>query len=353
MKRILITGAGGPAGLNFIRSLRKSPEKLYLIGTDCNQYHLAWVQDRNNPENMVDEAHIVPRSDSPDYLPKLNELIQKTGAELLHAQPDGDVKLFSDHRERLACPVFLPSKATIDVCQDKYLSAKAWQQAGLPLVETMYVTSRVEDLRKAEETFGYPYWVRASQGASSRGSSPVYNLETAQSWIRYWEARDIGWRFIAQEYLPGAVIAFQSLWHDGEVVTSAARDRVEYLYPSLAPSGVTNTPVVAKTIHRHDVNEMAVRAVRAIDPNATGVFCVDLRENRLGEPIPTEINCGRFFTTSYFFTEAGVNMPYYYVKMAFGEALPDLKAFNAIPENWYWCRHIDCPGVLLKTVERA
>lgn len=348
MKRIFITGAGGPAGLNLIRSLRKAPEKLYLIGTDCNPHHLAWVRDPNHPENMVDEAYVVPRTDSPDYIPTVNDLIRKSGAQLLHPQPDGDVKLFSDHRDRLACPVYLPDRRTVDICQDKYLSGKAWQEAGLPLVETMYVTSRTEDLQQAEEVFGYPYWVRASQGASSRGSTPVHNLETAQAWIRYWEARNVGWKFIAQEYLPGAVIAFQSLWLNGEVVTSAARDRVEYLYPSLAPSGVTNTPVVARTIHRDDVNEMAVRAVRCIDPKATGVFCVDLRENKHGSPIPTEINCGRFFTTSYFFTEAGVNMPYYYVQMAFGEKLPPLQRFDAIPADWYWCRHIDCPGVLVK-----
>jgi carbamoyl-phosphate synthase large subunit len=309
------------------------------------------VQDGKNPENMVDEAYVVPRTDSPEYIPKLNELIDRTGAELMHPQPDGDVKLFSDNRERLACPVFLPRKTTVDICQDKYLSGKAWQAAGLPLIETLYVTSATSDLERAAGVFGYPYWVRASQGASSRGSTPVHNLETAQSWISYWEARNVGWKFIAQAYLPGAVIAFQSLWRNGELITSAARERVEYLYPSLAPSGVTNTPVVAKTIHRDDVNEMAVKAVRSIDAEATGVFCVDLRENERGVPVPTEINCGRFFTTSYFFTEAGVNMPYYYVRMAFGESLPTLTPFNAIPENWYWCRHIDCPGVLVKGLD--
>jgi len=32
MKRILITGSGGPAGVNFINSLREAPEKMFLVG---------------------------------------------------------------------------------------------------------------------------------------------------------------------------------------------------------------------------------------------------------------------------------------------------------------------------------
>lgn len=102
------------------------------------------------------------------------------------------------------------------------------------------------------------------------------------------------------------------------------------------------------TIHDDAVNDVATRAVKSIDKKATGIFCVDLRADKSNNPVPTEINAGRFFTTSYFFTKAGINMPYYYVKLAFGEEIPELPKYNAVPKGIYWIRHIDAPAVLVK-----
>lgn len=348
-KRIIITGAAGPAGVNFIRSLRASSEPMYLIGTDINEHHLAWIRDPAHPENAVDEAHLMPRASDPSYIDRLNDLIEKTRANFVYPQSDTEVGFISEHRERINAPVFLPAKETVSTCQDKFLSAKAWEAAGLPIVRTLYVTSDERDLAAAENAFGYPYWMRASTGAGGRGSALVENAENARSWIRFWESKGVPWKFIAQEYLPGAIIAFQSVWKDGKPVTSQARERVEYIYPYLAPSGITGTPVVARTIVRKDVNDMATRAILAIDPKASGVFCVDLRENKNGVPIPTEINPGRFFTTSYFFTAAGVNMPHCYVSLAYGDPMPEMRPYDAVGADIYWCRHIDCPGVLRTT----
>jgi len=339
MKRILITGSGGPAGVNFVDSLRSAPEKMFLVGADANRIHLCWPD--------TDKKFVIPRADNSSYIDKLNELIEKESIELIHPQPDIEVSVVSDNRDRIKAITYLPKKETVDICQDKYKSSTHWKRDGLQTVKTIYVSS-MEDLKEAEKLFGYPYWLRASVGFSSRGSTLVERPETAKAWIDYWVSRGTEWKFIAQEYLPGKIIAFQSIWKDGQLVTSQARERIEYLYHYLAPSGITNTPVVAKTLHRDDVNEIATRAVLSIDKNATGIFCVDLREDKNGRPVPTEINTGRFFTTSFFFTKAGINMPYYYVKLAFGEDIPELPRYNAIPEGVYWCRHIDCPGVLLR-----
>ena len=342
MKRIIITGSGGPAGINFINSLRDAPEKMHLIGTDINKFHLEWPN--------VDERYLIPRFDEPNYIEKLNELIEKTKAEMVHPQPDGEVRVISENREKINAITFLPDKKTIRICQDKFESARIWKKAGLHTLESILIEDE-KDLIKAENAFGYPYWLRATVGFSSRGSTPVENMEVAKAWLNYWKARNVGWKFVAQEYLPGKNIAFQSLWKDGEIVVSQARERLEYIYPNLAPSGVTNTPVVAITINREDVNNIATKAILSIDKNATGIFCVDLKEDKNGVPIPTEINAGRFFTTSYFFTKAGINMPYYYVKLAYKEKIPNLPKYNALPEGLYWIRHIDAPAILVREGE--
>lgn len=340
MKKVIVTGAGGPAGVNFINSLRIAPEKFYIIALDQNPYHLEWTN--------ADEKFVVPQSTDKNYITEVTGIIKKTRADFLHFQPDIDVKIFSDNREKLKIKMFIPSKKTIDICQDKYKSQEKWGETDLPLQKAIYVTNTIPSLKKAAKVFGYPYWLRASQGASSRGSTPITNIKTAISWLSYWKSRGVNWKFIAQEILPGRNIAFQSLWKNGELITSAARERLEYIYPQLAPSGVTNTPVIARTIHNEKVNDIAIRAVLSIDPKATGIFCVDMKENKNGVPVPTEINSGRFFTTSFFFTKAGINMPFFYVKLGMGEKIPKLPKVNAIPPNWYWIRHIDCPAKLIK-----
>lgn len=342
MKRILVTGAGGPAGVNFIRSLREADEPFFIVGTDVNRFHLEWPD--------LDVAYEAPRCTDSGYIDFLNELIERHDIQLVHAQPDVEVSVISEHRERLKAPVFLPSKETVRICQDKYLSARVWAEAGVARQRSLLIQSW-EDLKAAAELLGLPFWLRATHGVGGTGSTPVENVDVAYHWMEYWRLRGRNWSFVAHEYLPGRNLAFSSLWHEGRLICSQTRERLEYIYPYLAPSGVTGTPVIAVTRKRPDVNRIATEAVLAIDPKASGVFSVDLKEDRDGIPRPTEINCGRFFTTSYFFTRAGINIPHLYTKIAFGEPLPPIPPYDSLEEGLYWVRHIDCPAVLCREEE--
>lgn len=337
MRRILVTGAGGPAGVNFVRSLRAADEPYYIVGTDTSRFHLEWP--------VLDAAYEAPRSDSDGYLAFLNDVIAREQIELVHPQPDSEVRVLSELRDELDARVFLPDRETIRVCQDKYLSGERWANAGIARTPSLLIEGP-QDLERARRELGVPFWLRATHGAGGLGSTPVEEIEVAHHWMQYWQRRGRRWEWVAHELLPGANLAFTSIWDKGRLVCSQVRERVEYIYPYLAPSGVTGTPVLAVTRRRPDVNELATRAVLAIDEQATGVFCVDLKDDRDGAPRPTEINCGRFFTTSFFFTEAGVNIPHLYVRLASGEALPELPPYDLLDEGLYWIRHIDCPAVL-------
>lgn len=337
MKRVLVTGAGGPAGVNFVRSLRAADEPFWIVGTDVDRAHLEWPD--------VDVAYEAPRAEDSGYLGFLTDLIAREQIELVHAQPEQELLLLARERERIGARVFLPALETVLACQDKHASAKAWARAGIARLPSVRVRSRA-DLEEAARSFGLPFWLRATHGAGGRGSTPVEEVDVGWHWLEYWRLRGKAWDFVAHELLPGRNLAFTSLWDRGRLVCSQVRERLEYIYPFLAPSGVTGTPAVAVTVSRPDVNELATAAVLALDHAATGVFCVDLKEDRAGVPRATEINCGRFFTTSHFFTAAGVNIPHLYVKLAFGEPLPELPAYDLLDEGLLWIRHIDCPAVL-------
>jgi carbamoyl-phosphate synthase large subunit len=347
MKRVLITGAGGPASINFAMSLKIAPERFYLVGTETSHYNVCLAP--------TDSTYTVPRAVETGYINALNEIIRKERVEFVHPQPDIEVKVISENREKLEANIFLPAKRTIRICQDKLQSAKLWLKKGVPTAKTMELR-READIQKAFQELGTPLWIRARHGAGGRGSTPVSNLKTALSWIQYWKSRGEKWTFIAQEHLRGRNIGFHSLWKNGELVTSMARERIKYIYPHLAPSGITGTPAVQRTIHNEKVNEVATRAVLTIDPEYNGIACVDLKENSEGVPCVTEINAGRMFTTSFFFSYASkvlynnylANIPYLYVKLAYKESVPETPKYNALPEELYWIRHIDAPAKLVK-----
>jgi len=156
--------------------------------------------------------------------------------------------------------------------------------------------------------------------------------------------------FMLSEFLGGREFAYQSVWQDGELVAGQARERVEYLYGHLTPSGQTSTPSVARTVAEPEVDRLACAAIKALDPRPRGVYCVDIKESSSGEPKVTEINAGRFFTTSNFFAHAGLNMPDMLVRCALGEHPPQ-RGSSPLAPDLYWIRMVDMPYRLVRGEE--
>lgn len=354
---VLVLGAGGPAGVNFIKSLLLTTKVDKIIGTETNKYH-QYLVDR-----FVDKVYTVPKCTEDGYVDVINEIIEENDIDFVHAQPDVEVRNLAIRRDKIKAKTFLPSTEAILLCQDKFESAKIWADQGLcdePLeIETRENLTK-QEIKHALEKYG-KIWLRAKEGAGGKGSTPVDNIETGYHWIRYWRSKDWEknrswdqWEWMAQKYYPGRNIAWHSLWKNGELIVSQGRERLEYIYPNLAPSGITGTPVVQKTIHDEVVNWIGKTSVLALDKKPNGIYCVDLKETELGDPMPTEINAGRFFTTSFFFSNAGylldierANMPYIYLLLGMDKEFPKGSAFNILPKNLYWIRHIDCGEKLL------
>ncbi|MFQ5977089.1 MAG: ATP-grasp domain-containing protein [Candidatus Heimdallarchaeota archaeon] len=341
--RILVLGSCGPPGANFIKSLKITEHPYYVVGSDSNSYHAIGLSPQS------DVTYLIPLVKKPDALiDRINAIIDFEKVEFVHPQPDVLVRFVSDHRDRIKARSSLPSKKTVDICQNKWESAKKWLDSGIPCPQTVSVSS-IGELDAGLDEISYPCWVRATTGAGGRGSSLVANRETVEAWMRYWESRTEKMDFILQEYLPGRNVACQTLWSDGEIISCLARTRLEYIYPFLAVSGVTGTPVVAKNLHLSKNEQKLIQdIVLSVDENATGLFCIDLKADKKGELNPTEINTGRFFTTSAGFALLGKflgkwvgNTPHLYVQQALEKPIPKVSQFNGLPEDWYYIRHID------------
>ena len=344
MKRILVTGAGGNASRNFIASLRMADEPFYVVGVDTNPFHLECAE--------VEARYQVPRCDDPGYLEALKAVIAREDIELVHPQPDVEVGFLSAHRDELPARMMLPSDQAVQICHDKLSCNRVLNGAGVPVPRSYQIPcmDAVPRLLEALRQQQQKVWLRAIRGAGSRAALPVTSSRQAQDWIHYWvhnkglAPRD----FMLAEFLPGREFAFQSLWHEGQLVTAMARERMEYLMGNLMPSGQSSSPSIARTVHRVDVNSIGTQAVMAVDKRPHGIYCVDMKENLAGQPCVTEINLGRFFTTSNFFSQAGCNMPYYYVKLAFDEPSPNVAVYNPLEAELYWIRGVDREPKLFK-----
>jgi hypothetical protein len=335
---VLVTGVGGSAAFNFIDSLKLVKPAYRVVGTDTNLHHLAL-------SNADYKYRVPPISKSKSYLSVINRLIEKHHVDLVHPQPDPEVAFIGKYRQHLNAPTLLPNNQTITYCQDKLKAVDLFKQSGVPIADSVLIYSPASlkktytRLKKQHETL----WIRAIRGAGSKAALPINEINHAIFWIDYWtKHQGIGYGdFMLSEYLPGKEFAFQSVWKAGQLLVSQARERQEYVFGNLTPSGQSSSPSVAVTVRRKDVNQIATQAVLAIDPQATGIFCVDLKENKQGTPCVIEINPGRFFTTSNFFAHAGCNMPDYYVRLALNKPLPPLKPYNNLKAGLYWLRLID------------
>jgi carbamoyl-phosphate synthase large subunit len=332
-KRILLSGAGGGPALNFVRSLRLAEEPFHVIGVDADKYRLLRAE--------TDEAHLVPRASEPTYLPVMKQIAAESGAEMIFAQPDVEITVLSQHRDELGLRTFWPSHSTIVACQDKYTTYDLWEKAGLPVAETRELRSD-ENLEKAFSDFG-DVWLRLVSGAAGRGAFHTSDPVQAKAWIQFNGGYD---GFTASRYLSPDSVTWQSIWNRGELVVAQGRQRLSWEFADRSPSGITGITGVGVTVSDAEVDDIALRAVKAVDPAPHGIFSVDLTYDGQRVPNPTEINIGRFFTTHLFFTVAGINMPYIAVKLAFGEPVEVPCAVNPLKPGLVWVRGMDRAPVL-------
>ncbi|MFH1506875.1 MAG: carboxylate--amine ligase [Candidatus Omnitrophota bacterium] len=345
MKRILITGAGGTPSTNFVRSLRMSPEKFFLIGVDCDEYYLERAE--------TDLKYLVPETKDKYYIPVLKQIIKETRTDFIYSQPDPEIAVISQNRNSIGAKTFLPTHRTIEICQSKLESYIVWKEAGLKVPRTIRLNG-ISDLKEAFSKFGKPVWLRAivSYGGG-KDSFYTSDFEVAKAWIRHCN----GWgNFTASEYLSPDSVTWLSLWKDGELIVAQGRKRLYWEFGNRAPSGVTGLTGTGVTVSDQIVDKLAQKVIFAIDKEPNGIFAVDLTYDKKGVPNPTEINIGRFFTTHLFFTQAGLNLPYIFVKLAFGEKPPKIKKkINPLAEGLAWVRGMDFLPILtnVKAFEKS
>ena len=336
--RLLISGAGTPACSNLIRSLWAGDPSLRIAAFHSDRFVLK--------RSDADQRYLVPLASHAGYRSALRRIIAEEHPDLLIPTSDGDVRALSRLRARLPCHMFIPRHATIEVCQDKYELSMLLRKRGIPAPLTYPVT----DLGRLGGLFRRlpsrsRVWCRMRTGSGSMGAIPVTKPAQARSWIRHWQAmrRVPVDAFTLSEYLPGRDFGCQSLWKDGSLILIKTYERLSYLGMGGNPGQVSSVATLAKTVREPRVADICARAVRALDPRASGVFSVDLKENADAVPCITDVNVGRFSSATAVYDQTGKhNMAITYVHLALGEPV-DLREEYDVAEDYYVLRDVDMP----------
>ncbi|MGY5146782.1 MAG: hypothetical protein ACW9W4_02120 [Candidatus Nitrosopumilus sp. bin_7KS] len=344
MKRILVTGSGGIGGVNFVRALKLFPEKFFIVGTDFNQYYLQFAE--------LDERIISPKHSDESFIPFLNQLIEKHKIDFLHPQPSSEALVVSQNLEKITTSTLLPPPNIIST--DKLETQKILSKSGIFVAKTKTIENYDVISNSFEELGIGPHWIRAKSGAGGNLSLLCNNSSEVEYWMKLWILRgkaDFS-DFMLQQYLPGRNIAWDSFWYDGKLVSSFTRERLEYPLKHISPSGITGTPTVSKIIVDESVNKIGEKSVKSVDAKPHGNYAVDLKEDSNGNWHVTEIDSGKFHTTTplwgfistkFLKQDPIYNLPYLYTMLGLGEISdPGFIGNDIYPDGLHILRHIDC-----------
>ena len=339
--RILVTGSGGIGGVNFISALRIANYNYHITGTDFNRFYLEFPQ--------VDSKYITPKHSDPEFLQIIKNIIEKNKIQFLHPSPHSEASIIAKNIEQIKTSTYLPDYNII--IRDKLETQKILEKNAIPVAKTEIVSSLNEIKIKKESFADDEVWVRMKSGAGGRLSLLCKNVVEVENWIELWVNREIAKYsdFIIQEYLPGRNIAYDSLWFKGKFIASYTRERLEYPFKHISPSGITGTPTVSRIIMNEQVNEISNKAILAADPKPHGSYAVDLKGNKNDNPIVTEIDSGKFHTTTPVWgivadkleLDSRKNLADYYCKIGMGIIEPENLGNDIYPEDLYLLRHID------------
>ncbi|MCI0548997.1 MAG: ATP-grasp domain-containing protein [Candidatus Rokubacteria bacterium] len=312
--RVLVLGAGGGPGNNLIHDLRMGDPALVVLGAHADRFALR--------KSAAVRSYLIWPAMHRGFLASLRRVIAREEVDLVLPTSDEHVRALARSQARIPSRLFLPTRASVALCQDKYALAARLRALGVPAPET-YSVRRLAEVGGLFRRLGSPrrVWCRARTGSGSTGATVVRDAAQARWWMRYWaDMRGVPVSsFILSTFLPGRDFGCQSLWLRGELVLSKAFERLAYVVGGSTPSGVSSVAALARTVDDPRLPELCRAAVRAVDGRASGLFSVDVKEDARGRPCVTEINAGRPLAGMPLLDRAGkYNMAVMWVRLALG-----------------------------------
>lgn len=300
MPRVLVTGAGGPAGVVVIRSLLKRPE-LTVFAADMD----GWAAGLYLVP--AEQRRLVPPGRADEFVPTLARLVEDDAIDVVVSTVDVELIALSERRDELAPAVLAaPSADTLEVALDKLLLAERCAATGrAPRTVLAGPAAQAVD-------WEFPVFAKPRQGAGSRGIRLVPDRAAL-------DALPVDEGLIVQDFLPGEEYSVDVIADAaGQVVAAVPRTRAR------VDSGVA---IAGRTVHDPELEGTASAIAKAI--GLVGVANVQLRRGRDGRAMLLEVN-PRFPGALPLTIAAGVDIPSLVVDLFLGRELPASVPFREV-----------------------
>lgn len=135
-KTILVTGVGGGVGQSVCKSLQDSGYR--VVGADLSPEAAGLY--------AVDVAHLVPRTQSPDYIDRILEICREEGVSLVFPGLEPDLFAISEGAARLRAAGIIPvvsDMSIIRLCDNKLLTAQFLSDHGFFAPRTVQLEAGV------------------------------------------------------------------------------------------------------------------------------------------------------------------------------------------------------------------
>jgi len=276
--RVLLTGAGGPAGRALAAQLKS--RGIPVLGTDI----------RELPAGAGITVVPVPAATDPELVSALRRLVIREGINLVIPTVSAELPLLAAYRAAFGTGVrvIIGEPGPVSVAHDKLFTAWQLQSAGIP-VPRFGVPSDFADADAAMAALGGPVVVRPRQ---SRGEHPAVVIDPGShvEWHRLPEGQ------IVQEFIPGAgygPMVFGSPAHNGCAPFVVVVEKTELDRGAVGKAVATRRVEVDEAM---DVGTVAMAAVGSL--GLTGPVDVDVRRRHDGTPVVLDVNA-RFGANSW------------------------------------------------------
>jgi carbamoyl-phosphate synthase large subunit len=264
---VLVTGAGGPAAIAVMKSLRADPAiRVIAADTDCWAAGLYLVP-------AADRA-VIPAGSIPGFAADLLDRSRQLGADVVIPTVDAELRPLAAAREdfrRAGVALMLPSARALELTLDKLALSRAC--AG---------TVRVPRTEPLDETLDpgswiYPVVVKPRTGSGSRDITAIVSPDEMKATLAMTES-EAG--FLVQEYLPGEEYSIDVLADaTGRVVAGVPRVRTR------VDSGVS---VAGRTLHDRELERAGAAVATAV--GLTYIGNIQVRRDHDGHPALLEVN---------------------------------------------------------------
>ncbi len=292
--RLLVTGAGGPAAIAAMKSLR-ADDSVELLAADMDPWAAGLY--------LVPPAArtLIPAGAAPDFAQSLLSRSIALGVDIVLPTVDAELRPLAHAREEFAAAgigLLLAPAAALEVILDKLLLVQHCASV-VPVPRTELFGPAVDPA-----SWTYPVIVKPRTGSGSRG---ILQLGSAAELA----ALERSSTLIVQEFLPGEEYSVDVVADaGGQVIASVPRIRAR------VDSGVS---VGGRTVHDPEIEEFG-RAV-ASATGLTYVANVQCRRDRAGRAALLEVN-PRMPGTLGLTIASGVDMPRLALDALLGRPVP-------------------------------